>query len=102
MGQFGFETGGPIKKNKTFFLGSYQYNRVDFTQPVDQTFGVPIVYTPQARSGIFRYFVPDPANPLVINGSTITRNSTLLVDPTTGALNVALRYAHVAALRSHL
>ena len=90
MGQFGFEMGGPIKKNKTFFFGSYQYNRVDFTQPVDQTFGVPIVYTPQARSGIFRYFVPDPANPLVINGSTITRNSTLLVDPSTGALNVPL------------
>ncbi len=89
MGQFGFEMGGPIKKNKTFFFGSYQYNRVDFTQPIDQTFGVPIVYTPEARSGIFRYFVPDPANPLVINGSTITRNSTLLVTGT-GALVVPL------------
>ena len=41
MGQFGFEMGGPIKKNKTFFFGSYQYNRVDFTQPIDQTFGFP-------------------------------------------------------------
>ena len=90
MFQYGFELGGPIKKNKTFFFGGYQYNRVDFTQPIDQTFGIPIVYTPLARSGIFRYFVPDPANPLVINGSTITRNSTLLVDPGTGALNVPL------------
>src|SRR5436190_199793 len=90
MFQPGFEMGGPIKKNKTFFFGSYGYNRIDFTQPIDQTFGIPIVYTASARSGIFRYFVPDPANPLVINGTTITRNSTLLVDPGTGALNVPL------------
>ena len=80
MGQYGFEAGGPIKKNKTFFFGSYQYNRVDFTQPIDQTFGIPITYTSTARAGIFRYFVPDPANPLVIAGQTITRNSPLLVD----------------------
>jgi len=90
LGQYGFEMGGPIRKNKTFFFGSYQYNRVDFTQPIDQTFGIPIVYTAEARAGIFRYFVPDPANPLVINGSTITRNSTLLVDTNTGALKVPL------------
>jgi hypothetical protein len=90
MGQYGFEMGGPIKKNKTFFFGSWQYNRVDFTQPIDQTFGFPVVYTAAARSGVFRYFVPDPASPLVIGGSTILRNSTLLVDPTTGALLVPL------------
>lgn len=90
MQQFGFEMGGPIKKNKTFFFGSYSYNRVDFTQPIDQTFGFPVVYTAEARAGIFRYFVPDPANPLVIAGTTITRNSTLLVNPTTGALLVPL------------
>ncbi len=90
MFQPGFEMGGPIKKNKTFFFGSYQYNRVDFTQPIDQSFGIPIVYTPEARNGIFRYFVPDPANPLVINGTTITRNNTLLVNPATGALVVPL------------
>lgn len=90
LNQYGFEMGGPIKKNKTFFFGSYQANRIDFTQPIDQTFGIPIVYTASARSGIFRYFVPDPANPLVINGTTITRNSTLLVNPATGALNVPI------------
>ena len=75
MDQYGFEMGGPIKKNKTFFFGGYQYNRVDFTQPIDQTFGFPVVYTAEARSGIFRYFVPDPANPLVIAGTTITRSN---------------------------
>src|SRR5580765_5818469 len=90
MGQYGFEMGGPIRKNKTFFFGSWQYNRVDFTQPIDQTFGFPVLYTAEARSGIFRYFVPDPANPVIIGGNTITRNSSLLVDPTTGALNVPL------------
>src|SRR5438045_1492464 len=31
MEQFGYEMSGPIKKNKTFFFGSYGYNRVDFT-----------------------------------------------------------------------
>jgi hypothetical protein len=80
MFQPGFEMGGPIRKNKTFFFGSYQYNRINFTQPIDQTFGIPIVYTASAKAGIFRYFVPDPANPLVIAGTTITRNSPLLVD----------------------
>ena len=84
--QFGGEVGGPIHKNKTFFFGSYQGNRIAFTQPVDQTFGVPIVYTATARQGIFRYFVPDPARPLVINGTSIVRNSNLLIDPATGAL----------------
>jgi Carboxypeptidase regulatory-like domain/TonB-dependent Receptor Plug Domain len=90
MGQYGLEMGGPIKKGKTFFFGSWQYNRIDFTQPIDQTFGFPVVYTAQARAGIFRYFVPDPANPLIIGGQTITRNSTLLVNPATGALLVPL------------
>jgi hypothetical protein len=90
MQQFGYEMGGPIRKNKTFFFGSYGYNRVDFTQPIDQTFGFPTVYTAEARAGIFRYFVPDSTNPLVIGGTTITRNSPLLVNPGTGALVVPL------------
>src|SRR5438128_572929 len=90
MFQYGYEMGGPIRKNKTFFFGSVQSNRIDFTQPIDQTFGIPIVYTAEARSGIFRYFVPDPNNDLVIAGTKITRNSPLLVNPTTGALNVPI------------
>src|SRR5260221_4927797 len=64
MQQFGYEMGGPIKKNKTFFFGSYSYNRVDFTQPIDQTFGFTTVYTAEPPPGIFRYFVPDSSNPL--------------------------------------
>ena len=85
MHQFGFEVGGPIQKNKTFFFGSWQGQNTKFAQPIDQTFGIPRMYTPTALSGIFRYVVADPVNPLVLNGQTITRNSPLLVDPATGA-----------------
>ncbi len=91
--QFGVEAGGAIIKNKTFFFGSWQQNRVDFSQPIDQTFGVPSVYTTTARSGIFRYWVPDPANPLVIGTTTITRNSPLLVNSSTGELRADLGVA---------
>src|SRR2546428_4403997 len=84
--QFGFEAGGRIRKGKTFFFGSWQGQNTKFAQPIDQTFGgIPRMYTPAALSGIFRYFVADPVNPLVLNGQTITRNSPLLVDPATGA-----------------
>jgi len=86
MHQYGFELNGPIKKNKTFFFGSYQGTQVNFTQPVDQTFGIPFVYTRTALSGIFRYFVRDPKVEFRINGQLITGNSPLLVDPRTGAL----------------
>src|SRR5437870_8986403 len=94
MQQFGYEMSGPIRKNKTFFFGSYGYNRVDFTQPIDQTFGFPTVYTAQARAGNFRYFFTDPTcntstgvgNCLRINGVVVARNgSTPLVNASTGA-----------------
>src|SRR5262245_14240142 len=84
--QFGFEASGPVRKGKTFFFGSWQGQNTKFAQPIDQTFGgIPRMYTSSALSGIFRYFVADPANPLVLNGQTITRNSPLLVDTATGA-----------------
>ena len=95
MFQPGFEMGGPIRKNKTFFFGSYQQNRIDFTQPIVQTFGIPIVLTPEARAGVFRYFVPDPSNPLVVGTTTITRNNALLVNPATGVPIVPLCSATV-------
>ena len=83
--QYGVEGGGPIRKNKTFFFGSWQGQNVKFTQPIDQTFGFPTIYTASVLAGKYRYFKPDAANPLKINGSTITSNSPLLVDRRTGA-----------------
>ncbi len=86
LNQFGFNAGGPIRRNKTFFFGSYQGNRIKQALPISQSFGIPLVYTSTLRSGVFRYFVPNPANPLVLDGVPITRNSPRLVDPRTGAL----------------
>src|SRR6266508_219123 len=84
LNQFGFGLSGPIKKEKTFFFGSYQGNIINVTQPIDQTFGVPTIYSPAALSGVFRYFVVDPKVPFRIGSTTITQNSPLLVDPKTG------------------
>jgi hypothetical protein len=87
LNQYGFELGGPIRRNRTFFFGSYQGQRINYAQSVDSVFGQSVdLYTASARSGIFRYFVADPVNPLVLDGQRITQNSPLLVNPSTGAL----------------
>ena len=91
MNQFGFEVGGPIRKNKTFFFLSRADQKINTTQPIDQTFGLPILYTPTELSGVYRYFLADPNNPLTINGKVITKNGPNLVDPRTGALLPGVR-----------
>ncbi|MBL8232176.1 MAG: carboxypeptidase regulatory-like domain-containing protein [Bryobacterales bacterium] len=92
LNQYGFELGGPIRKNKTFFFGSWQGQKVNFADPVDKAFGESVdLYTPAALAGNFRYFVVNPTNPLVINGQRITQNSPLLVDPATGNLAAGVR-----------
>ena len=92
MNQYGISLGGPIRKNKTFFYFSYQGQQINISQPVDQVYGnVPTIYTDSARKGIFRYFVANPARPLVIDGETFTRNSPRMVDPRTGALRPEIR-----------
>lgn len=89
--QFGGEMGGPIKKNRTFFFASYQKTMLNTAQPINQVFsGVPVVYTPQALAGQYRYLKTDPNNPLVIDGVRITQNSQT-VDPVTGALRPGIR-----------
>ena len=99
LNQPGFDLSGPIRKNKTFFYGSYQHTKVDFTTPIAETFGIPIVYTPSALAGNFRFFRADPTcnpntgagNCFRIGTTIITRNNTLLVNPQTGALAPGVR-----------
>lgn len=92
LNQYGWEFGGPIRKNKTFFFGSWQGQKVNFEDPVDKQFGESVdVYGALARTGIFRYFRPNAANPVVINGQRITQNSPLLVDRATGQLAAGVR-----------
>ncbi len=89
--QYGFELSGPIKKNKTHFFGSWQGQNVKFTQPIDQSFGIPTIYTPTALSGVYRYWVADPMTPFLIDGQRITQNTPLLVDRNTGAYRTGVR-----------
>jgi len=70
---------GQSRKQNLLF-GSYQANRIDSAAD-RETFGVPIVYTPEARSGSFRYFVRIQAIP-GINGRH-PPYSTLLWNPST-------------------
>src|SRR5437870_4099396 len=80
--QYGFDVGGPIKRNKTFFYGAWQGQQVNLALAIDKAFGsIPRVYTPTALSGVYRYFVANLSNPLLINGQKILQNSPLLVNP---------------------
>ena len=89
--QYGYEVGGPIQRNKTFFYTAWQGQKVNLSQAIDKAFGsVPRVYSPAALNGAFRYFKADPANPLVINGVKILSNSPALVT-STGALAAGVR-----------
>lgn len=91
LNQYGFEIGGPVRRNKTFFFGSWQGQQVNFADPVDKIFGPVNLYSPSALSGLYRYFVADPKTPLVIGGQRITQNSSLLVDPRTGQYAAGVR-----------
>jgi hypothetical protein len=89
--QYGWEAGGPIRKNKTFFYAAWQGQKVSLSQAIDKAFGsVPRVYTPTALSGIYRYFVSDPSNPLTLNGVKVTQNTPGLVTAS-GALAPGIR-----------
>src|SRR5205085_1251661 len=98
--QYGFDGSGPIKKDKTFVYGAWQGQKVNLQLAIDKAFGsLPILYTPAAMSGIFRYWVADPSNPFKINGTTITANSPLLVN-SDGSLASGVRNCTSAADRN--
>jgi len=79
LNQYGFELGGPIRKNKTFFFGSWQGQKVNFADPIDKSFGTVSLYQRSALDGIFKYFVVDNRNPLTVNGQRVTQNSPILL-----------------------
>jgi hypothetical protein len=74
LNQYGGEVGGPIIKNKTFFFGSWQDQRIKITQPINRSFGTPVLYTPEARAGIFRYFVGGQNRPAGSVGAVVDAN----------------------------
>jgi len=68
--QYGFSLGGPIKREKLFFFGTWEGQRERQAQVVNRT-----VFTQTARDGTFRYYNKG-------------RNQTSLVDAVTGAPKV--------------
>lgn len=78
LNQYGAEVGGPIIKNKTHFFGSWQDQRISVTQPINRSFGTPTLYTPEARAGIFRYFVGGPNRPAGVSGAVVDANGKAL------------------------
>lgn len=74
--EYGFDIGGPIFKNKTFFFGSFQNNLIKQTATISSTnvglFGAPATYTSVLKSGLFRFVRG------TVNG--VSRNSPSLVD----------------------
>lgn len=76
LNQFGFDVGGPLIKNKTFWFGSFQHNIIKESAPIASFFGVPTTYTPTLRSGVFRYV----KGTVTANGVNFTKNDPRLVD----------------------
>jgi len=91
LNQYGFELGGPIKKNKTFFFGSWQGQQVNFADPIDKSFGTVSLYQKSALDGAFKYFVVDNRNPFTVNGQRITQNTPILMSGPGGGYAAGVR-----------
>lgn len=77
LNQFGFDVGGPLIKNKTFWFGSFQENIIKQSAPIAQISGIPVTYTSTLRNGIFRYV---KGTVTTASGFTTTQNDPRLVD----------------------
>jgi len=81
--QYGYEVGGPIRKNKTFFYTAWQGQKVSLFPGHRPKPSVPCpACTLRRRSQACTAIDSDPANPLTINGVKVTQNSPSLVTPT--------------------
>ncbi len=60
--QFGGSLGGPIRKNKTFFFATAEWQR-QISDSVENR----VVYTPTLRSGIFRYLIGGTNSTSIVN-----------------------------------
>src|SRR5262249_34203041 len=77
LNQYGFDVGGPIRKNKNFFFCSFPNNGIMQTSPIAAALGsAPLVYTSAARSGIFRFV----RGTITVNGTTFSQNDRRMVD----------------------
>src|SRR5437660_4118261 len=76
LNQYGFDVGGPIIKNKTFFFGSFQGNKITQSAPISSIFGFPLVYTQSMRNGAYQFV----RGTVTANGKTFSRNDQALVD----------------------
>src|SRR5438105_2549740 len=76
LNQYGFDVGGPVIKNKTFFFGSFQGNEIKQSAPISSVFGFPLVYTQSLRNGIYRFV----RGTVTANGKSFSRNDQALVD----------------------
>src|SRR5258708_3098701 len=91
LNQYGGQLSGPIVKNMNLFFFCWGGQKVNVATPIDDSFGLPTLYTPSALAGVYRYFVADPKSPFTLNGTTIKGNSPALVDSHTSALLPGVR-----------
>ncbi len=64
--QFGGSFGGPIKKNKTFFFATAEWQR-QISDSVENR----VVYTPTLRSGVFRYLIGGTNSTSIVNSQGV-------------------------------
>ena len=80
----GFSVGGPIRRNRTFFFVNTQWLRAEQTREVNR-----LVYTEQARQGLFRYSTTGRNFPAGVAGASVNASGAPIVP--IGTYNVGAR-----------
>lgn len=66
--QFGGSIGGPIKRNKTFFFSTLEWQR-----QISASIENRVVYTPTLRAGIFRYLIGGTNSTAIVDSQGVPR-----------------------------